>query len=113
MEEQEREDGNRFITDFPIEGFSGADVEYNLELLVNEGIVDGTGQVLGGSRYRAIVHGLTWRGHDFLDSVRDESVWVKVQDEATKAGHNVASLAFGMVIEIGMSIIRRNLGSLG
>ena len=112
IERQEREGGNRFITDFPIEGFSKTDVEYNLELLVKEGIVGGTGQIVG-ARYRAIVHGLTWSGHDFLDSTRNKSVWDKVQDEATKAGHSAASLTLGVLKELGLSIIRKDLSILG
>ena len=112
IERQEREGDNRFITEFKLEGFSTPDVEYNLELLVNEGIVGGTGQIVGG-RYRAIVHGLTWYGHDFLDSVRDKSVWDRVQDEVTKSGHSAASLTFGVLKELGLSIIRKDLGLLG
>lgn len=32
------------------------------------------------------VTGITWKGHDFLDSVRDPAIWAKTKDGATKAG---------------------------
>ena len=30
--------------------------------------------------------GLTWSGHDFLDAVRDETVWEKTKNAATEGG---------------------------
>ncbi len=32
------------------------------------------------------VSGLTWAGHDFLDSIRDESVWSAVKKKLTAVG---------------------------
>lgn len=29
---------------------------------------------------------ITWKGHDFLDSIRDPAIWAKTKDGATKAG---------------------------
>ena len=37
-------------------------------------------------------NGITWEGHDFLDSVRDPEVWRKTKDAAEKAGGFTISL---------------------
>jgi len=33
-----------------------------------------------------IVSGLTWKGHDFLDSIRDPEIWKKTKEGAKRAG---------------------------
>ena len=33
-----------------------------------------------------IVRGLTWNGHDFLDSIRDPKIWAKTKSGAAAAG---------------------------
>lgn len=33
-----------------------------------------------------VVTGITWKGHDFLDSVRDPAIWAKTKDGAKAAG---------------------------
>lgn len=33
-----------------------------------------------------VINKITWRGHDFLDSVRDPEVWQKTKDGAAVAG---------------------------
>ncbi|MHB1871977.1 MAG: DUF2513 domain-containing protein [Steroidobacteraceae bacterium] len=36
--------------------------------------------------------GLTWRGHEFLDTIRDPEIWRKTKDAASKAGGFTVSL---------------------
>jgi Hypothetical protein (DUF2513) len=38
---------------------------------------------LGGSY---VINGLTWAGHDFLDSIRDPKIWEKTKKGAEAAG---------------------------
>ena len=40
---------------------------------------------------------LTWDGHEFLDKVRNESVWRKIRDVITSKG---GSLAFSVVNQV-------------
>lgn len=61
--------------------FSGTQAEnsHNIQLLIDDGFLKQFGgQDLSSGAY--YVDGLTMKGHDFLDAVRDKSVW-----EATKA----------------------------
>ncbi|MDT3722920.1 DUF2513 domain-containing protein [Pseudomonas oryzihabitans] len=66
-----------------IEGFTTNQVEYHLDLLVESGLIDQGGHgFLDGFMFRR----LTWEGHDFVDSVRDDEVWRKTRQGATAAG---------------------------
>lgn len=44
----------------------------------------------------AIITGLTWDGHDFLDAARDETIWKKAQDLILKPG---MSWTFSVLLE--------------
>jgi hypothetical protein len=81
-----------------LHGESPADVHYNMKLLADAGFIDlHPTQFAGGFNVR----GLTWRGHDFLDSVRDDLVWKKTKEGALAAGgftfELLTSLAKGLV----------------
>ncbi len=96
---------------FTVEGFPEVQVNYNLDLLIAEGLVNGKGSwAIDGETYWVNIRGLTWQGHDFLDSIRDQSVWTKVQDKATVAGHNAATLTLDMVKALATSVIKSDLG---
>lgn len=51
---------------------------------------------------------LTWKGHDFLDDIRNEGVWQKVR--ATLANEKLQTASFGVVAALAKDIIKRNLG---
>lgn len=66
-----------------IEGFTEDQVIYHFRLLVDEGYIDQGGRPpLSGLMFRQ----LTWRGHDFADSVRDPDIWMKTRGGALAAG---------------------------
>jgi hypothetical protein len=52
-------------------------------LLKQAGFVDVHAESLTGL---IVVRGLSWRGHEFLDSVRDPKIWAKTKDGALAAG---------------------------
>lgn len=58
-------------------------IHYNMRLLADAGYLDMTTTQFAGSFN---VRGLTWAGHDFLDSVREPEVWRKTRDGALSAG---------------------------
>jgi len=84
-------------------------VVYNLALMVDAGflvgniIEDHEGSPVGASIIR-----MTWAGHDFLDSIRDPSVWQKVRDRVIKPG---VSWSFSILVEFLKAEAQRQLGS--
>lgn len=65
-----------------IEGVDTAVILYNLALLVNARFVKG--RVTATREF--MMEGMTWAGHDFLDSVRDDEIWRRTKEGVTAAG---------------------------
>lgn len=67
-----------------IEGYEADLVRYNMGLLVEAGLVEGTVDP-GFSRSQApddvFLRKLTWLGHEFLDNIREKPVWNTIKDE--------------------------------
>lgn len=84
-------------------------VLYHCELLEESGLIlgklvrGGKGQVVGASIQR-----LTWKGHDLLDSIRDEGVWARVQS-MTKAAAGSATAE--MLMEASRWVVSAALGA--
>ncbi|TYS25167.1 DUF2513 domain-containing protein [Bacillus subtilis] len=78
-----------------------SDVFYCVRKLMEAGYVKGF-EYKGG----ADVSELTFKGHEFLDSIRDDEVWDKTKSVAAKVGG--ASLT--IMTEIATSFIKTKLG---
>lgn len=62
-------------------------VSYHMELLIEAGIVEGKmRQVLGGGPINFTALRLTWAGHEFLDAIRNDTVWNKTKETFTTKG---------------------------
>jgi hypothetical protein len=95
-------DGVRQIHPDPHHGELGVTEEnhdrigYHLILLIEAGLIDGQ----PGSHGMPTVSRLTWEGHEFLDAVRDESVWKKTKEIGKHAGGTGLDLMFGIAKEV-------------
>jgi hypothetical protein len=63
-----------------LDGRSIEEIHYHLEMMIKKGLVDGQLNLM------EMVSGLTWDGHDFLDTIRDPAIWQATKDGAKKAG---------------------------
>jgi len=81
---------------------------YNLQLMedaklvVADFILDGE-----GAARAAVIHRLTWAGHDFLDATRDSTIWKKAKEHVLKPG---ASWTFDILKEWAKHEIKQRLG---
>lgn len=71
------------IEDFKIDGYDVSLVKYNGELLLQAGLInnfyeDSIGELIAGQ--------LTWEGCDYLDKIRDNSIWKKTKDAIKAKG---------------------------
>jgi hypothetical protein len=56
----------------------------HLHLMKTAGLIEVTGEnTIPG---HVIVRGLTWKGHDLLDSIRDPKIWAKTKKGVEGAG---------------------------
>ena len=68
-------------------------IVYHCKLLSEAGFINWSPTFDGSnSLYNAFVHGMTYQGHQFLDSVRSPKVWRETKSVAEKVG--VFSLNF-------------------
>jgi len=66
-----------------VEGFNETQIHYHLRLIEEAGLTDNAGArpMLGIG-----FCGLTWQGHDLLDSIRDPIIWEKTKKGLSAAG---------------------------
>jgi Hypothetical protein (DUF2513) len=69
-------------TEFSALGHSAQEIEYHVNLLLEAGMIDSPTQSNVGIYFR----GISWQGHDFLDSVRDPKIWERTKRGAEAAG---------------------------
>lgn len=71
------------------EGDDPDSITYHMHLLMNAGLLEPT-RTQGADSFG--IKGLTWSGHDFLDSIRDPAIWHQTKEGAKKAGGFTVSL---------------------
>lgn len=66
-----------------VPGYDSAQIEYHLSLLRSAGMIEcpGSQPMLG-----ITFSGLTWNGHDLIDSIGDPEIWKATKEGARKAG---------------------------
>lgn len=100
---------------FHTNGIDELEKWYNVDLLVQAELIrgvnvrwaaDGTGPFIatGG------LVSLTWEGHEFLDAIRNDTVWRKAKDQVLDDGLEMGSLPFDVIKAVCVSGIRGVLG---
>ena len=75
------------IINLSIKGYSVEEVAYHCKLMYEAGLIESYKPKYGGNQILAFwVGSLTWEGHDFLDKIREESVWNKTKDTIKTKG---------------------------
>lgn len=83
-----------------IQGCDGDKVAYHIQLLKSAGFVRELGSK--PSRYGMNYSGLSWEGHEFLDSVRDEAVWRNTR----KAMNTIGGFTFDLVTDMAKAFLK-------
>src|SRR5262245_44961623 len=98
----------------PLKGFSGGfdntavEVVEHIKLMIDAGLIEGEAYPnttrSGGGLF--IVANLTWKGHDFLDAARSDTVWNATKGRLAKAG----AWTFSLVLEVLKEEAKRQIG---
>ncbi|MGL6487403.1 DUF2513 domain-containing protein [Aeromonas hydrophila] len=72
----------------PFDNLDQFEISYHVRLLLEIGLVEGRidGPVGGGKPATFAILRLTWAGHEFLDSIRSDTVWNKTKETFTTKG---------------------------
>ena len=102
-------DGTHFVSpdiasEFDPSGEHSMDeLAYHLELLMEAGFLKGKSGIGFGA---PMVNKLTWKGHEFLDDIRDQDIWAKTKERLK----GLQSVALSVVSEVAKAEIKKRLG---
>lgn len=80
--------------------FPGTDRDsaiYHWKLLIDEDLVNGMIHPAFHGEMTFVFSGLTWAGHDFLDTIRQGPVWNRMKELANKSGIDIQSATLPML----------------
>lgn len=96
---------------FRFEGVDRATIREHVRLLIEQGLVEGevsqqsVSMLPGGTWAR--IRRITWAGHEYLDSVRNEKAWSKIKEAARDRG---VSLTFEVTKLLAIEYVKSRLG---
>lgn len=82
------------------------ELAYTMQILLEGGLV--TGKVLWGNNEPAYVKpsNLTFKGHEYLDNIRDNKIW----SSAKKTTSKLASVSLSIMSQVAADLIAKSLG---
>ena len=97
------------IQNIEIEGYSRDIIAYHVYLLKEAELIDAViSSGMGSTKVTnyAIIN-LTWKGHEFLDASRDETIWAKAKMKIKSMGGNVP---FEVITPLLIALIKKKIG---
>lgn len=78
----------KLLTNSTFDKHNKAELLYALELLIKEGYIECSNppNIVNGDLKAASIIGLSWKGHELLNDIRDNTVWNAVKEKASKFG---------------------------
>ena len=101
--------------DFNVEQVDDLEKWYNIDLLVQANLIRGVQVHWAADGTGPYVHtkglvALTWEGHEFLDAVRNDSVWRQAGEKAEAGGLDMQNLTFEVIKSLCVSTAKHILG---
>lgn len=95
------------INTLKLSNYSSDDLIYTSQKLIEADFIECTISKVINSRYPIIkVKSITYNGHQFLDSIRDNSIWKDAKNKASK----LASVSLPILQQLAASLIKSSLG---
>lgn len=92
---------------FSLEGFSDEEVGYHCYLLNDAGLIVAADTTSRGDKTpTAMPIKLTWKGHEFIDNAKNESIWAQTKEVTNKIG----DVSFSVWTSVLSKIVMKNLG---
>jgi hypothetical protein len=97
----------QFLKNTSYEGYDQATVNEHVALIVDEKIVRGIVHKSTKGIDGFFLNGLTWKGHDFVEASRNETIWKKAKEMILKPS---VSITFDLLLEWLKSQAKQSLG---
>ena len=95
-----------FKQGLPGKDYTAEQLRHHFQIMTEYGLIKEEGTLLGGPVY---IEGLTWEGHDFVDTLRDPEIY----KHAKSAAATVGGVGFKALVEIGKAVAKQKLQDLG
>lgn len=98
-----------YVNDNPeIEGYTEEQVGHHIYLMHQAGLVEAADtSAMDSDSPTAMLTSVTWKGHDFLEAARSNTVWFQAKEKAKSVG---GSLTFDLLKELLVATTRSQLG---
>lgn len=75
-------------------------VVYTIDIMKEAGLIEACViKAFGGEYFDAVVHQLTWDGHELLENIKDERVWERVKKTIARTGSSASLFVFEKLAE--------------
>jgi hypothetical protein len=75
------------LYELEVDGLDMKTIAYHCKVLYDGGFISNyAGDFASGNLHTFAVGSLTWEGHEFLDKIRDETIWEKTKSTIAKEG---------------------------
>lgn len=91
----------------PTSEYDDVHIAYHVRLLTEGGLIHAIKARSFDATRSWIPHSLTWKGHNFLNAVRDDSIWREIK---TQVKNNGADLPVEIIYELALREIRQRIG---
>ena len=92
--------------DLAVEGVEPEAVSYHVKLLAQAGLVEADDTSTMGT-FQWNPTSLTWQGHEFLDAIRNDTVWRKTKEVVAEKG---GGLPFDIIKELALKLLSGSIG---
>jgi hypothetical protein len=98
------DDDDETVLGYPLE-----DVVYSLVKLSEAGYIDAKILKTLNPSTKVIVRSITWNGHQFLDTIRPQTVWDKTKSSAAQIGSTSLTVLSQIAVAVASQVISKNL----
>ncbi len=100
MVEVEKQPNTEGIYDLQVEGYSIDEISFNTYLMEEAGLIEASFAKFGNGEYElTYLNRLTWKGHEFLDNARNETVWKKTLALVKEKGGSISFNIFQNLLQ--------------
>jgi hypothetical protein len=100
------------LDNIEIEGWNTDQIDYHVVQLEDAGFIEASIDIVPDNEDRSLEHvtysvrRLTYKGHEFVETVRDDTTWRKVKEKAKAAG----AMTLPALVQIGTAFIKSQIG---
>jgi len=99
------------LSDFPSE--QRKIISYHSELLIEAGLINGEMiKTMGRETPEFLITRLTWNGHEFLDTIKNDTVWTKTKKSFNKSGISMSfEIIKSVATDTATTLVKSALGT--